>query len=182
MTTGYRLFCKVFMFFNTLPCRHMPLLVHFWKYPGGVTSDVQTVSDKTHDLFLPWFWGAALKYSVLVRVLVALQQPMFQKFTTKCSSSCMVCVSLGSCCLLQVNLWNVGCWNHCWIHPTKIPWRRHERRSDCRPTERVTSPSHGFVWLSQKFEWWSNGWPFCQIMIWLAPVIWVECAHLARWE
>ena len=25
-----RLFCKEFLCFNTIPCRHMPLLVHFW--------------------------------------------------------------------------------------------------------------------------------------------------------
>ena len=29
MTTGHRLFCKEFLRFNTMPCRHMPLLVHF---------------------------------------------------------------------------------------------------------------------------------------------------------
>ena len=30
MTTGHRLFCKAFLCFNNTPCRHMPLLVHFW--------------------------------------------------------------------------------------------------------------------------------------------------------
>ena len=30
MTTGRRLFCKEILCFNTMPCRHMPLLVHFW--------------------------------------------------------------------------------------------------------------------------------------------------------
>ena len=30
MTTGRRLFCKEFLCFDTIPCRHMPLLVHFW--------------------------------------------------------------------------------------------------------------------------------------------------------
>ena len=29
MTTGHRLFCKEFLCFNTMPCRHMPLLVQF---------------------------------------------------------------------------------------------------------------------------------------------------------
>ena len=29
MTTGRRLFCKELLCFNTVPCRHMPLLVHF---------------------------------------------------------------------------------------------------------------------------------------------------------
>ena len=33
MTTGDRLFCKEFLCFNTVPCRHMPLLVHFCKSP-----------------------------------------------------------------------------------------------------------------------------------------------------
>ena len=28
MTTGQRLFCMEFLCFNTLPCRHMPLLAH----------------------------------------------------------------------------------------------------------------------------------------------------------
>ena len=29
---GDRLFCKKFLCFNTMPCRHMPLLVHFWNH------------------------------------------------------------------------------------------------------------------------------------------------------
>ena len=29
MTSGHMLFCKEFLCFNTMPCRHMPLLVHF---------------------------------------------------------------------------------------------------------------------------------------------------------
>ena len=29
MTTGHRLFCKEILCFNTMPCRHMPVLVHF---------------------------------------------------------------------------------------------------------------------------------------------------------
>ena len=29
MTTGRRLFCREFLCFNTTPCRHMPILVHF---------------------------------------------------------------------------------------------------------------------------------------------------------
>ena len=29
MTTGHRLFCQEVLCFNTTPCRHMPLLVHF---------------------------------------------------------------------------------------------------------------------------------------------------------
>ena len=29
-TTGHRLFCKELPCFNTTPCRHMTLLVHFW--------------------------------------------------------------------------------------------------------------------------------------------------------
>ena len=29
MTTGHRLFFEEFQCFNTMPCRHMPLLVHF---------------------------------------------------------------------------------------------------------------------------------------------------------
>ena len=29
MTTGHWLFCKKFLRFNTMPCRHMPLLVYF---------------------------------------------------------------------------------------------------------------------------------------------------------
>ena len=38
MTTGRRLFCKEFLSFDTMPCRHMPLLVHFWK---GHQVDIQ---------------------------------------------------------------------------------------------------------------------------------------------
>ena len=30
MTTGHRLFCKECLRFDTTPCRHMSLLVHFW--------------------------------------------------------------------------------------------------------------------------------------------------------
>ena len=30
MTTGHRLFYKELLCFNTMPCRHMPLPVHFW--------------------------------------------------------------------------------------------------------------------------------------------------------
>ena len=30
MTTGHRLLCKELLCFNIMPCRHMPLLVHFW--------------------------------------------------------------------------------------------------------------------------------------------------------
>ena len=30
MTTGHRLSCKEFLCFDTVPCLHMPLLVHFW--------------------------------------------------------------------------------------------------------------------------------------------------------
>ena len=30
MTTGHRLLCKEFLRFNTVPCRHMPLLAYFW--------------------------------------------------------------------------------------------------------------------------------------------------------
>ena len=37
MTTGRRLFCKEFLCFNTLPYRHVPLLVHFGV---GVDADV----------------------------------------------------------------------------------------------------------------------------------------------
>ena len=29
LTTGHRLVCKDFMCFDTMPCRHMRLLVHF---------------------------------------------------------------------------------------------------------------------------------------------------------
>ena len=36
MTTGHRLFCKEFLRFNTLPCRRMPLLAHFWCYHAVV--------------------------------------------------------------------------------------------------------------------------------------------------
>ena len=32
---GNRLFCKEFLCFNTMPCRHMPLLVHFWEFQPG---------------------------------------------------------------------------------------------------------------------------------------------------
>ena len=32
--TGHRLFCKEFLCLNTMLCRHMPLLVHFWSYPA----------------------------------------------------------------------------------------------------------------------------------------------------
>ena len=31
MKTGHRLFCKEFLCFNTMPCRHVPFLVHFWR-------------------------------------------------------------------------------------------------------------------------------------------------------
>ena len=31
MTTGHRLFCEELLCFDTIPCRHMPLLVHFWQ-------------------------------------------------------------------------------------------------------------------------------------------------------
>ena len=34
MTTGHRLFCKEFLCFNTMPWRHMPLLVHFRRLLG----------------------------------------------------------------------------------------------------------------------------------------------------
>ena len=34
MVTGHRLFCKEILCFNTLPCRHMPLLVHFFLMSG----------------------------------------------------------------------------------------------------------------------------------------------------
>ena len=30
MTTGHRLCCQEFLCFRNMPCRHMPLLVHFW--------------------------------------------------------------------------------------------------------------------------------------------------------
>ena len=39
MKTGHRLFCKDFLCFNTMPCRHIPLLVHFWLNPPSVPSD-----------------------------------------------------------------------------------------------------------------------------------------------
>ena len=32
MTKGHRLFCKEPLCFNTMPCRPMPLLVHFRMY------------------------------------------------------------------------------------------------------------------------------------------------------
>ena len=32
---GIGLFCKEFLCFDTVPCRHMPLLVHFWTSPGS---------------------------------------------------------------------------------------------------------------------------------------------------
>ena len=34
MTTGRRLFSKEVLCFNTMPCRHVPVLVHFW-FLGG---------------------------------------------------------------------------------------------------------------------------------------------------
>ena len=35
MTTGHWLFCREFLCFNTMPRRHMPLLVHFWDSMRG---------------------------------------------------------------------------------------------------------------------------------------------------
>ena len=40
MTAGHRLFCKECPCFNTLPCRHMPLHVHFWGYKSPACCNV----------------------------------------------------------------------------------------------------------------------------------------------
>ena len=41
MTTGHNFCCKEFLCFNTMPCRHMPLLVHFWIRSPSVWKSIQ---------------------------------------------------------------------------------------------------------------------------------------------
>ena len=64
--TGHRLFCKGFLCFNNMPCRPMPLLVHFWdvEFLYGFR---QKFADATKDLSAAWseFSGEMLKCRLL---------------------------------------------------------------------------------------------------------------------
>ena len=50
MTPGHRLFCKEFLCFDTIPCRHMPLFVHFctWLHEFWSSSNTRKTDSIHH--------------------------------------------------------------------------------------------------------------------------------------
>ena len=85
MTTGHGLLCRECLCFNTVPCRHMPLLVHFWALLGfapcqSLTSSSLRAAVRGRLHFGGW-WNAVGTLMETLRPEGAVRRPPFAAST-----------------------------------------------------------------------------------------------------